>query len=256
MSVIPHSPISNVKKVQPFMPVFWLTNDELSFPHPSLAEPGGLLAVGGDLSVDRLILAYRNGIFPWFEEFGQYYWYAPDPRWVLFPRELRIHKSMRSIFNRHKFRYTLDKAFVQVMEACAGTPRHGQEGSWINEVFIGSYTRLHEEGVAHSVEVWQGEVLVGGLYGIALGKIFYGESMFTRVPNASKAGFITLVQALERAGFWLVDCQQETAHLESLGARGISRELFMEYLAKNIYEKTLVGKWEFDAEKGVRLADS
>lgn len=238
------------------MPVFWLNDNELTFPHPSLAEPGGLLAVGGDLSVDRLVLAYRNGIFPWFEEDGQFYWYAPDPRWVLFPGDLKIHKSMRSIFNRQKFRYTLDTRFSEVMWNCANTTRDGQDGSWISGVFIESYTRLHEQGVAHSVEVWENEALVGGLYGIALGKIFYGESMFTRVPNASKAGFITLVQALGRAGFWLIDCQQETAHLESLGARGISRELFMEYLAKNIYEKTPVGKWAFDEKNGVRVAAS
>lgn len=236
------------------MPVFWLNNNELTFPHPSLAEPGGLLAVGGDLSVERLVLAYRNGIFPWFEELGHFYWYAPDPRWVLFPSELRIRKSMRSIFSRQKFRYTLDMAFIRVMQSCAETPRNGQDGSWISDLFIESYAKLHEQGVAHSVEVWQDEALVGGLYGIALGKVFYGESMFTRVPNASKAGFITLVQALGRAGFWLIDCQQQTSHLESFGARGIPRELFMEYLAKNIYEKTLVGKWEFDEEKGIRVA--
>lgn len=237
------------------MPVFWLNDTEPTFPHPSLAEPGGLLAIGGDLSMERLLLAYRNGIFPWFEEDGYFYWYAPDPRWVLFPTELRVHKSMRSIFNGKKFRYTLDTCFEQVILACAETPRGGgQEGSWITGAFAAGYTRLHEQGVAHSIEVWQGEELVGGLYGIALGKIFYGESMFTRVPNASKAGFITLVRALERAGFWLIDCQQQTSHLESLGARGISRELFMEYLAKNIYEKTPVGKWAFDEKNGITVA--
>lgn len=235
------------------MPVFWINENELIFPHPSLAEPGGLLAVGGDLTVERLILAYRNGIFPWFEEFGQFYWYAPDPRWVLFPSELRIRKSMRSVFNRQKFHYTLDTDFPRVMRSCADTPRNGQDGSWISDLFIENYARLHEQGVAHSVEVWQDDALVGGLYGIALGKIFYGESMFTSVPNASKAGFITLVQALEHAGFLLIDCQQQTSHLESLGARGISRELFMEYLEKNIYEKTLVGKWMFDEKAGIRL---
>lgn len=238
------------------MPVFWLNNNDLTFPHPSLAEPGGLLAVGADLATERLILAYRNGIFPWFEEEGQFYWYAPDPRWVLFPGELRVHKSMRSIFNRQKFRYTLDTCFRDVMHACAETPRDGYEGSWITPAFVESYSQLHEQGVAHSMEVWQDEALVGGLYGVALGKIFYGESMFTRVPNASKAGFITLVRALQRAGFWLIDCQQQTRHLESLGARGISRELFLEYLAKNIYEKTLVGKWVFDEKKGVCVQKS
>ena len=237
------------------MPVFWLNDNELSFPHPSLAEPGGLLAVGGDLSVDRLVLAYRNGIFPWFEEDGQFYWYSPNPRWVLFPAELKVHKSMRSVFNGQKFRFSLDTAFSAVMHCCADASRSGQEGSWISDVFIESYSKLHETGVAHSVEVWQGDELVGGLYGLALGKIFYGESMFSRLPNASKAGFIALVRALGRAGFRLIDCQQETPHLTSLGARGISGELFMEYLANNVYEKTLVGKWTFDPESGIRLAE-
>ncbi len=234
------------------MPVFWLSDHDLTFPHPSLAEPGGLLAVGGDMSAERLILAYRNGIFPWFEEDGQFFWYSPDPRWVLFPPELRVQKSMRSIFNRHKFRYTLDTAFDQVIRACSETPRGGQDGSWITESFVEGYTRLHEQGVAHSMEVWQDGVLAGGLYGIALGKIFYGESMFSRAPNASKAGFITLTQALERAGFWLIDCQQQTAHLESLGARGISRQLFLEYLAKNVFERSLLGKWVLDGEKEIQ----
>ncbi|MCW5920803.1 MAG: leucyl/phenylalanyl-tRNA--protein transferase [Saprospiraceae bacterium] len=237
------------------MPVFWLNDTELSFPHPSLAEGGGLLAIGRDLSVERLVLAYRNGIFPWFEEDGYFYWYSPDPRWVLFLRELRVHKSMRSIFNANRFRYTLDTAFEQVMQACAATPRRGQhEGSWITETFVEQYGQLHQQGVAHSVEVWEGTALVAGLYGLALGKVFYGESMFTLVPNASKAGFITLVRALERAGFWLIDCQQQTSHLQSLGARGISRELFLEFMAKNVYEKTLVGRWEFDDAQGIRLA--
>ena len=236
------------------MPVFWLHENDLTFPHPALSEPGGLLAVGSDLGVDRLLVAYRNGIFPWFEEEGQFYWYSPDPRWVLFPAELRVHKSMRSIFNGNRFRYTLDTSFEAVMRACAETPRgHEHEGSWITEDFITAYRQLHRQGVAHSVEVWHGDVLAGGLYGIALGKIFYGESMFTRVANASKAGFITLVRALEKTGFRLIDCQQQTSHLESLGARGISRELFMEYLAKNVYEKTLIGRWRFDPEGYVAL---
>jgi len=235
------------------MPVFWLLEQELSFPHPSLAEPGGLLAVGGDLSEERLILAYRNGIFPWFEEDDHYYWYAPDPRWVLFPKELRIHKSMRSIFSQQKFRYSIDTCFERVMRACAETERGGHTGSWISESFVAAYTRLHLQGIAHSVEVWQEQELVGGLYGIALGKIFYGESMFTRVSNASKAGFITFVQALAKTGFSLIDCQQQTTHLESLGARGISRELFMEYLEKNVYERTLLGPWAFSKDGIVQL---
>lgn len=227
------------------MPVYWLSEHDLVFPHPSLAEPGGLLAIGGDLSPERLVLAYRNGIFPWFEDDGNFFWYSPDPRFVLFPAELKVQKSMRSIFNRQKFTYSLDTAFEQVMQACALLPRGGQEGSWISEDFIEGYTELHRQGVAHSVEVWDSGELVGGLYGLSLGRIFFGESMFTRVPNASKAGFITLVRALEQNGFWLIDCQQETQHLGSLGARSISRELFLEYLAKNIYERSLIGLWEF-----------
>lgn len=225
------------------MPVFWLNDHEMAFPHPALAEPGGLLAVGGDLTPERLVLAYRNGIFPWFEDEGSFFWYSPDPRFVLFPAELIVRKSMRSIFNQHKFTYTLDTCFEQVIRACALTPREGQDGSWISEAFIEGYTELHRQGLAHSMEVWQEGRLVGGLYGLALGRIFFGESMFAQAPNASKAGFITLVRALEHSGFWLVDCQQHTQHLESLGARGISRELFLEYLAKNVYERTLIGAW-------------
>jgi leucyl/phenylalanyl-tRNA--protein transferase len=227
------------------MPVFWLDEQEMSFPHPSLAEPGGLLAVGGDLSPERLLLAYRNGIFPWFEEEGYFYWYAPDPRWVLFPDELKVHKSMRPIFNQHKFTFTLDTCFETVMKACAQIQRGDHAGSWISSAFINGYQALHRLGIAHSVEVWQGEDLVGGLYGLAIGKVFYGESMFARAPNASKAGFIMLVHALKKAGFTLIDCQQQTVHLESLGARGITRELFMEYLAQNALKRTLTGAWSF-----------
>lgn len=234
------------------MPVFWLNDYELSFPHPTLAEPGGLLAVGGDLSPERLVLAYRNGIFPWFEDEGSFFWYSPDPRFVLFPAELKIHKSMRSIFNQGKFRYTLDTCFERVIRDCATAVRSGQDGSWISEAFIDGYTELHQRGLAHSVEVWRGDQLAGGLYGLSLGRIFFGESMFAREANASKAGFITLAQALQQSGFWLIDCQQQTAHLESLGARGIPRELFLEYLNKNAYERTLIGKWEF-AAGGVRV---
>lgn len=230
------------------MPVYRLHKKDIAFPPPYLAEPGGLLAVGGDLKPERLILAYQNGIFPWFEDEGIFYWYSPDPRCVLFPNALKVHKSMRSIFNQHKFRYTLDEAFEEVMRQCSGTHRPGQDGSWISPAFLKGYTALHKMGLAHSVEVWEGERLVGGLYGISLGKIFYGESMFAHVPNASKAGFIQLVTALEKAGFRLIDCQQETQHLLSLGARGISRELFLEYLLQNYYERTLSGKWSFSGQ--------
>jgi len=231
------------------MPVFWINEHELVFPHPALAEPGGLLAVGGDLRPDRLVLAYRNGIFPWFEEEGSFFWYSPDPRFVLFPHELKVHKSMRSIFNQHKFEYTLDTCFERVIRSCAHTTRSGQEGSWIADSFVDGYTELHRQGLAHSVEVWQSGELVGGLYGLALGQVFFGESMFSLAPNASKAGFITLVRALERTGFTLIDCQQETLHLASLGAHNISRHKFLELLHQNAYKRTLVGKWRFVEDK-------
>lgn len=229
------------------MPVYVLNPDSLSFPDPSEAEASGLLAVGGDLSEGRLLSAYSSGIFPWFEDDGVFFWYSPDPRYVVFPEELRVHKSMRSIFNGRKFRYSIDTCFEEVMRACGDTRRGPEdEGTWISEEFIESYAHMHELGLAHSMEVWQDDQLVGGLYGMSLGKLFFGESMFSKVPNASKAGFITLVQALGRSDFWLVDCQVGTPHLESLGARGIPREDFLSYLDKNVYQKTLSGKWRFN----------
>jgi leucyl/phenylalanyl-tRNA---protein transferase len=227
------------------MPVYLLNKDEPTFPHASLAEESGLLAVGGDLSESRLLMAYCNGIFPWFQEGQDFFWYSPDPRFVLFPNELRVQKSMRSIFNQGKFRITLDTCFEAIMHACASTRRQPHDGTWITEDFVDGYNRLHQHGLAHSVEVWEGDNLVGGLYGISVGKVFFGESMFSLVPNASKAGFITLVRALEKTGFWLIDCQVETEHLGSLGARGISRSAFLEMLEKNAYQKTLGGKWRF-----------
>lgn len=236
------------------MPVYLLNKDEPSFPQADLAEESGLLAVGGDLSEARLLMAYCGGIFPWFQEGADFYWYSPDPRFVLFPDELRVHKSMRSIFNQNKFRVTLDTCFETVMRSCASTPRPPYDGTWISDDFVTGYTRLHRRGLAHSVEVWQDNDLVGGLYGVSIGKIFFGESMFAKAPNASKTGFITLVRALEKSGFWLVDCQVETEHLGSLGARGIPRSEFLEHLAKNAYQKTLSGKWRFSETGGIVCA--
>lgn len=238
------------------MPVFYLPDDDFRvFPQPDQAEPSGLVAISTDLHEDRTLMAYANGMFPWFEDAGHFFWFTPDPRFVLFPSELKVHKSMRSIFNQHKFRYSLDTCFEAVMKACAHVPRNepGPDNTWINTQFIDTYCTLHERGLAHSVEVWEEDQLVGGLYGISIGRIFYGESMFAKVPNASKAGFISLVRAMEQSGFWLVDCQVETPHLVSLGARGIPRTEFYEYLTRNAYEKTMVGKWQFGAD-GLELA--
>ncbi|PSR13847.1 MAG: leucyl/phenylalanyl-tRNA--protein transferase [Bacteroidetes bacterium] len=215
------------------MPVFWLQEDEYIFPHPDQANPDGLLAVGGDLSPKRLLLAYSWGIFPWFSEEDPILWWHPDPRFVLFPPQLKVSKSMRPYFNQAKFRVTYDQAFAQVIAACSTLPRRGQRGTWITDDINSAYCELHKQGYAHSVEVWEGAELVGGLYGIALGKVFFGESMFARTANASKFGFITLVRELTEQGYELIDCQQKTAHLASLGASAISRADFLAILADN-----------------------
>lgn len=227
------------------MPVYWLPDDELSFPHPRFANPDGILAVGGDLSAERLLLAYSWGIFPWYSDDDPILWWSPDPRFVLYPEQLKVSKSMRPYFNQRKFTVTYDRDFPAVIAACGGTPRHGQPGTWITAEMKEAYIRLHERGYAHSVEVWQGEELVGGLYGIALGKVFFGESMFTRVNNASKFGFIALVRDLQARGYELIDCQQETRHLSRLGAGSISRERFLEVLEVNRERGTEVGRWAY-----------
>lgn len=215
------------------MPVYWLRDDDLSFPHPKQASSDGLLAVGGDLSIQRLLLAYSWGIFPWYTQGDPILWWHPDPRFVLFPDKLRVSKSMRPYFNQQKYTTTYNKAFSDVIRSCSTTPRDGQESTWITSEMIQAYEALHEAGFAHSVEVWQGEALVGGLYGIAIGKVFFGESMFAKASNASKFGFITLVRDLKEKGFELIDCQQETRHLASLGAEAISRTAFLKHLEKN-----------------------
>lgn len=227
------------------MPVFWLSDDDLSFPHPELANEDGIVAVGGDLSVERLLLAYENGLFPWFNPGDPILWWSPDPRFVLFPAELKIAKSMRSYFNQRKFEVTFDQSFEAVIRGCKNQYREGQGGgTWISEEMVKAYCNLHKEGFAHSVEVWQGDELVGGLYGIGLGKVFFGESMFSTENNASKLGFITLVRMLEDRGFELIDCQQETQHLRSLGGQRIKRSDFLDLLKKNKKEKTMIGNWQ------------
>lgn len=227
------------------MPIFWLTRD-LAFPDPSLTGREGILAVGGDLSTERLLLAYRTGLFPWFNPEDPILWWCPDPRYVLFPDELKVSKSMRPYFNQRKFKVTFDQDFRGVVRGCQQIPRKGQLGdTWLTEDMFEAYCRLHEMGYCHSVEVWQGDELVGGLYGISLGRVFFGESMFAKVSNASKVGFITLVRRLKELGFWMIDCQQGTKHLISLGARGVSREDFLEYMRKNNDEETLTGNWGY-----------
>ena len=226
------------------MPVFQLSRHSITFPPAELANPDGIIAIGGDLSTERLLEAYLHGIFPWFSPGDPILWWSPDPRFVLFPADLKVSKSMRPYFNQKKFEVTCDQAFEQVMRACQA-PREGQHfGTWITEGMVEAYCKLHEQGYAHSVEVWQNGQLTGGLYGLALGKCFFGESMFARASNASKFGFISLVQKLGELGFRLIDCQQQTRHLGSFGARAIPRREFLEILKKNEQEKMIPMDWE------------
>ena len=217
------------------MPIFRLDPNDFNFPDPSLSRADGLLAIGGDLRPERLMKAYESGIFPWYNPGEPILWWSLDPRFVLFPEELKVSKSMRPYFNQKKFKVTLNHCFREVMVNCQRVQRPGQyEGSWISEEMVDAYSRLNELGAAHSVEVWEEEELVGGLYGISLGRVFFGESMFSKVSNASKFGFITLVRLLEEGGFQMIDCQQETSHLGTLGARLIPRNSFMDILAAEV----------------------
>ena len=207
----------------------FILNNELLFPPVHLSEPDGLLAIGGDLSPERLLVAYRHGIFPWYE--GRHIlWWCPDPRFVLFPEELRESKSMKQLHKRNTFDLRVDTAFQEVITNCKTIARRGQESTWITDEVRTAYTRMHELGYAHSAEAWQDGELAGGLYGIRMGKVFFGESMFSKVSNASKYAFIQYVQQLQSEGVTLIDCQVYTPHLESLGARMISRGDFVSLL--------------------------
>jgi leucyl/phenylalanyl-tRNA--protein transferase len=210
----------------------YLLDETLWFPNPSEANQDGLLAVGGNLSPERMLLAYNSGIFPWFNDDEMIMWWSPNPRMVMFPKELKVHKSMRQLFNQQKFKVTYNTHFKDVITACSEIERPDQDGTWITSQMIDAYTELNHQGVATSVEVWQDNLLVGGLYGIYLKDkhLFCGESMFTKVSNASKYGFISLVRKLESEGVKLIDCQMHTNHLERLGAKEISRESFLEFL--------------------------
>lgn len=205
--------------------IFSLTQ-HLKFPPVHLAEPDGLLATGGDLSTARLLLAYRSGIFPWYSK-PPVLWWSPNPRFVLFPDELRISSSMKQVLKKQMFRITVNQDFEAVIGHCRYTHRRGQDGTWITDPMQEAYIQLHREGYATSVECWLGDQLVGGLYGVRLGRVFFGESMFSHVSNASKAAFITFVQWTRAEGLELVDCQVYTDHLASLGARFITRAEFL-----------------------------
>ncbi len=209
-------------------------DSELWFPPVSEALPDGLLAAGGDLSPERLLLAYHNGIFPWYNEGEPPLWWCPDPRFVLFPAELRISKSMKQILKKGQLTFRTNTSFDQVIRACMAIERPDQDGTWITEDVVNAYSLLHHMGYAHCAEAWLGNELVGGLYGVWLGNVFFGESMFSRVSNASKFAFINWVQLLQQQGVQLIDCQVYTAHLESLGARMIPRTEFCSLLHTHI----------------------
>lgn len=209
--------------------MYFLTK-ELFFPPVDEASYDGILAVGGDLSIDRLLLAYNNGIFPWFDADDPILWWSPSERMVIDPNNYKVSKSLRNIINRNIFKVTFNKDFKSVIENCQQIDRKGQDGTWISDDIIESYTKLHELGKAKSVEVWQNNELVGGLYGIDLGHVFCGESMFSKVPNASKVAFVKLIEYLKENNYKLLDCQVYNDHLEKLGAFEISRESFMKIL--------------------------
>ena len=213
------------------MPVYRLTR-KLVFPPPELAEDDGLLAVGGDLSVDRLVLAYAMGIFPWYSDGQPILWWSPDPRLVLIPAELKLSKTLKQTIRKGVFRVTINEAFEDVIRNCATIHRKGEQGTWITEDMIQAYILLHQAGYAHSVESWDGDELAGGLFGVMLGKAFFGESMFAKKSDASKVAFAVYVTELARKGFELIDCQVSTEHLKRFGAREIPRKEFMERLAE------------------------
>lgn len=211
-----------------------LLNDDLWFPPVTTAHRDGLLAAGGDLSIDRLLLAYRSGIFPWYNEDEIPLWWSPNPRFVLYPDELKVSKSMLQLIRKNAYEFRIDTAFEAVIHECSKMPRKGQDGTWITQDVKKAYSELHKSGHAHSAEVWLNDELAGGLYGVWLGNVFFGESMFSKYDNASKYAFICWVAHLKQKGVILIDCQVYTKHLESLGARMIKRKEFIEILNTNI----------------------
>jgi len=224
-----------------------LLQDGSPFPpvERALRQPNGLLAAGGDLSPARLLDAYRHGIFPWFNEDDPVLWWSPDPRMVLFPAAFKVSRSLRRTLARKHYEVRIDSAFEQVMRACAA-PRHGQAGSWIHQEMIAAYTALHRMGYAHSVETWMDGELAGGLYGMAIGKMFFGESMFSRRTDASKIALAHLAAQLARWNFGMIDCQMNTAHLASLGAREIPRTEFIGRLQELVNYGNRESPWEFE----------
>jgi leucyl/phenylalanyl-tRNA--protein transferase len=216
-----------------------------------MAIEEGLLAVGGDLSIERLVQAYRQGIFPWYSEDDPILWWSPDPRLVLYPEAIHVSRSLRKLIHRNRFTVTLDRAFGRVIRACAGNRGPDHPGTWIVPEMITAYERLHAVGLAHSVEAWEGDALAGGLYGVSLGGCFFGESMFTRVTNASKVALVRLAEGLRQEGFGLIDCQVTSEHLIHFGARELPRRQFMQELQNVLNQSTRQGLWRFTEAGGI-----
>ncbi|GMV91775.1 MAG: leucyl/phenylalanyl-tRNA--protein transferase [Candidatus Hydrogenedentota bacterium] len=227
------------------MPLFRLTED-LVFPPPHLAIEDGLLAVGGDLSVERLLLAYRSGIFPWYSEGDPLLWWSPDPRMILFPDELHVSRSLERVLKKGEFTVTMDTAFPSVIQACAEARGPRRDGTWITREMESAYCALHDAGYAHSVECWKDGALAGGLYGVSLGACFFGESMFSLATNASKVAFVRLVRQVAAWDFHFVDCQMHTPHLARFGAKEVARKQFLRLLRDGLDTPTRCGKWELE----------
>lgn len=217
---------------------------EILFPYPELADEDGLLAVGGDLSPERVLLAYQNGIFPWYSSDSPILWWSPDPRFVLFPEKLKVSSSMKKFLKKTGYKVTFDTAFKDVISSCASMRE--ESGTWITAEMQNAYCRLHELNLAHSVEVWENDELVGGLYGVSIGRCFFGESMFSKKSNSSKTGFITLVNFLKEKGFLIIDCQVHTNYLESLGAEHIPRKEFLKIIKNGFEFETMQYKWKLN----------
>ena len=227
------------------MPVFHLSEKTI-FPPPHLALKSGLLAVGGDLSEKRLLAAYRQGVFPWYSSGDPILWWSPDPRLVLYPKNLKISRSLKKTLKKNKFHVSMDTSFSDVIYSCAAVRTEKDEGTWIVPEMMSAYIKLFSAGYAHSVEAWEGDILVGGLYGIALGKCFFGESMFSRTTDASKVAFVQLVEYLKRHDYELIDCQVRTEHLMRFGAREVPRARFLKQLREFLKAPTVLGPWKDD----------
>ena len=237
------------------MPVFFLS-EKIAFPPPQYATREGLLAVGGDLSRERLLAAYRQGVFPWYAEGDPILWWSPDPRLVLYPDEIHVSRTLQRVLSKRNFSVTMDSAFEAVITACAETRMKQDEGTWIVDEMKSAYIDLHHAGYAHSIEAWAEGKLAGGLYGVALGRCFFGESMFTLVDNASNVALVHLVRALAARSFHLIDCQVTTGHLMRMGAREIPRTRFLRQLRQALTAPTLKGNWKYEEPTGMDVRPS